>query len=89
MTTKPKDVQIDNPTALTCQERSEVLVKHVMHALGHPRDLFQVKVHHLWGNRYRVNVLMGSDFFSAVIAHSYFVVTDDEGAVLRCSPKLA
>jgi len=60
----------------------------VMSVLGRPRTLFQASAVHLWGNRYRVNVLTGADAVSVVIAHSFFVEADTGGGVIDSVPAL-
>jgi hypothetical protein len=63
--------------------------ERVMHALGRPTNLFQVKVCPLWLNFYRVNVLIGADIGSATVANSYFVEADPDGNILSATPKIA
>ena len=62
--------------------------KHVLLTLGQPGRLYDVQVRALWPDRYRVNVRVGADICSATIAHSYFVVTDDNGAVVAATPTI-
>jgi hypothetical protein len=70
------------------QQRGSEIGAVVLQAIGQPDSLQQVQVRHLWGVCYRVNVFVGADFNSAVVAHSYFVVTDGEGAILESTPPL-
>jgi hypothetical protein len=44
--------------------------EQVLYTLGEPGDLFKVQVRLLWGNYYRVNVLLGADATCARIAKS-------------------
>lgn len=60
----------------------------VLRALGQPVDPHRVIVRRLWADHYRVNVLVGSDVTSTTIAHSYFLVTDDDGKVSRATPPI-
>jgi hypothetical protein len=69
-----------------CQQRYAVIGKHVIHALGQPPDLHRVQVRPLWEDHYRVNVLVGTDAAAAKVAHSYFLVTDDDGNVIASTP---
>jgi hypothetical protein len=61
----------------------------VLLALGKPDDLRAVHVRRLWGETYRVNVLTGAETNSATIAHSYFLVADDNGSILEASPAIS
>lgn len=70
------------------QRRNDVIGKHVLHALGQPRDLHRVQVRQLWGEYYRVNILIGSDAAVATVAHSYFLTTDTDGNIVASSPAL-
>jgi hypothetical protein len=62
--------------------------EHVLRALGRPVDLVRVQVRRLWADRYRVNVLVGADASAVTIAHSFFVVADESGAVQAAEPPL-
>jgi hypothetical protein len=68
--------------------RSAAIGGHVLAALGRPDGLFCVQVRRLWGDRYRVNVLVGRDATSTTIAHSYFVVVDEAGNIDTTSPAI-
>jgi hypothetical protein len=70
------------------QQRKPAIVRHVINLLGQPQDLHQVQVRHLWGDRYRVNVLLGPDSASVKVGHSYFLVADQEGNVLTSTPQI-
>jgi hypothetical protein len=60
----------------------------VLRSLGQPADLVEVVVRTLWGDRYRVNVWTGADAHTARMAYSFFVVADDEGAILSSTPTI-
>jgi hypothetical protein len=62
--------------------------EQVLHAVGEPDSLLCMQVRPLWKGHYRVNVFVGVDAASARIAHSYFVVADDEGKVLKTTPMI-
>jgi hypothetical protein len=64
------------------------LGRTVITTIGRPVDFFRVTVVHLWENRYRVNVLTGTDISKLTIAHSYFVAADENGNVLESTPPL-
>jgi len=73
------------------QERNELnamIAQHVLDTLGQPGDLHRVQVRHLWGDHYRVNVLVGADAACAKVAHSYFLVVDNDGNIIACNPKI-
>lgn len=63
--------------------------RNVISVLGRPADFSRIVVVRLWDSTHRVNVLSGRDPTSTVIAHSYFVVVDDDGKVLQSTPPLA
>jgi hypothetical protein len=62
--------------------------QRVILALGKPDDLFQVQARELWERRYRVNIYVGPDAVSARVAHSYFLETDDDGNIIKSTPKI-
>jgi hypothetical protein len=70
-------------------ERLELIGRRVLLALGRPCDLLRVQVRPLWGNRYRVNVVVGKDPASARIDGSYFLAADEEGNVIESTPAIA
>ena len=61
----------------------------LLDALGTPAGLYQVQVRRLWGQHYRVNVLVGSDAASAKVADSFFLRADVEGQVVSSTPAVA
>ncbi|MEO2091924.1 MAG: hypothetical protein ABGY75_20925 [Gemmataceae bacterium] len=42
----------------------------------------------LWENRFRVNVLVGPDYTSTRIAHSFFVEADATGHIHSSTPRI-
>ncbi len=60
----------------------------VIQALGKPVALYGVQVRSLWADHYRVNVLIGADAASALVAHSYFVMTDSRGGIIESTPEI-
>jgi hypothetical protein len=87
MPTKQQDEQHADEKPERSQ-RDAAIGRRVMRALGQPGDLLEVQVRPLWGDHYRVNVLVGAGAASAKIAHSYFLVADGQGNVLACAPTL-
>jgi hypothetical protein len=71
------------------QQRLAVIGDRVIHSVGNPGDLQRVQVQPLWEDRYRVNIFVGVDAASAKIAHSYFLVADEDGNILVSTPKMA
>jgi hypothetical protein len=65
-----------------------LIEEQVMHALGKPGDLLKVQVRPLWKDHYRANVVVGTDAASARVAHSYFLVLDDDGKILASAPPI-
>jgi hypothetical protein len=85
MTTQQQDEQRADQAAGR-QQRIATIGGNVLRALGQPGDLHRVQVQSLWGDHYRVNVLVGPNAASSKVAHSYFVEADDGGAILTASP---
>jgi hypothetical protein len=84
--------QEERPTDLQKQERQQMrslIGKKVLDTLGQPANLLRVQVQTLWGDYFRVNVLVGPDMASFKIAHSFFVLADAGGNILCSTPKLA
>ena len=70
------------------EQRNALIGGHVLRALGQPGAFQRVQVRQLWEDHYRVNVLVGGDAASATIAHSYFLVVGDDGAILASTPTI-
>jgi hypothetical protein len=62
--------------------------QHVLDMLGSPPRLHRLQIRHLWADRYRVNVLNGTDATCVKIDHSYFVVVDDDGNIMVSTPRI-
>lgn len=65
-----------------------VVRDNVMSSLGRPAGLNRVQVNRVWGNHYRVNVFVGTDFTSSKVAHSYFLEADGDGKILSSCPAI-
>jgi hypothetical protein len=65
-----------------------LLREQVIHRLGQPANLLDVRIHVLWGDYYRVNVLIGPDIVSAKVANSYFLSADSDGNIVKSTPKI-
>lgn len=88
----PKEAEKKAPPDLSVPIAMGVLAQ-----LGHPKNLHEVQVHHLWDNRYRVNVwvvekhkkgIYGDDTFGLVIKHSYFIWASPEGGIVNSNPPI-
>ena len=71
------------------ETQNALIGEQVVHILGKPDALDKVQVRQLWGDYYRVNVLIGADAVSAKIANSYFVEADSDGNIVTSTPKIA
>ncbi len=69
-------------------KQQALIGERVLHTLGQPVGLYQMQVRHLWGDHYRVNILIGAEAASVKIAHSYFLVADSAGHILTSTPKI-
>ena len=88
MATKRSDKQPAEQEVDRCQWRDAAIGAHVLHALGEPGDLQRIQVRPLWQGHYRVNVFVGTDAVSVRVAHSFFLVADDDGNLLRSAPTI-
>jgi hypothetical protein len=70
------------------QSLNAVIGEQVMHALGKPPNLYAVQVRNLWLDNLRVNVLVGEDATSVLVAHSYFLTVSGDGNILSSNPKI-
>jgi hypothetical protein len=66
-----------------------VVGDNVLSALGRPAGPHRVQVRRVWGDNYRVNVLVGPDAASFTVAHSFFLSADGDGKILTCCPPIA
>ena len=70
------------------QQLHAIVGEQVMHGLGQPAGFHRIQVRKLWDNRYRVNVYTGTEPTSAIVAHSYFLVTDEAGNIVTATPRI-
>jgi hypothetical protein len=89
MPTKSQNPSPPKPVTDDRQPPVAAVRENVLRMLGRPANLFRVEVRRLWADHYRVNVLVGADASALTIAHSYFVVADEFGAVTASEPALA
>ena len=88
MATKQQEKQTTDSVKQERQQMSALIGKTVLHTLGQPGNLIRVQVRTLWGDYFRVNVLVGPDAASVKIAHSFFLLADAEGNILSSTPKI-
>jgi hypothetical protein len=67
---------------------STTICRNVIAALGRPGDLLRITARQVSGDSYRVNVVTGMDNASARIAHSFFVVANENGDVTGSAPAI-
>lgn len=86
---KPKSIpQQEAPAVPERSTQPDAIREYVLRTLGRPPNLFAVQVHYLWGDQYRVNVLVGQDASSVTIPHSYFVSMNSHGTFLGSQPRV-
>jgi hypothetical protein len=78
-----KEIVRHKQEALNSRVREQLLV-----SLGKPADLLSVQVRPLWGANLRANVFVGSNITCAKITHSFFLLTDDDGNILKSTPRM-
>ena len=86
---EPKESPLEKDELIREKPAQDGIVRRgVLAALGQPPGLYDVSVRALWGNHYRVNVLIGSDATSVRIAHSYFIQASVGGDILSAIPQI-
>jgi hypothetical protein len=70
------------------QQRSAVIGRNVLRALGQPGDLHRVQVQNVWEDHYPVNVFVGPNAAASKVARSFFVRADGRGAILTADPAI-
>jgi hypothetical protein len=88
MSTQQEDKQQRAQEKEERQHLASAIGNRVIHTMGRPGDLYLVQVRHLWGDNYRVNVLVGAEAASAKVAHSYFLVVDLDGNIVESTPMI-
>ncbi len=88
MQTKQKDEHEAEGEKPARQHHQALIGEQVMQSLGQPTSYHQVQVRKLWSGRFRVNVFVGADLSSAIVAHSFFLVTDDDGRIVAATPRI-
>ena len=88
MATKQQEKEPADSPKQEAPPRNALIGKRVLHSLGRPENFDRVQVRTLWGDYFRVNVLVDAQVASVKIAHSFFVLADADGNILSCNPKL-
>jgi hypothetical protein len=81
-------LQVENLQQFEQDKKSADIGACVMGALGRPKNYQRVHVRPLWEERYRVNIYVGDDHMSAVVAHSFFLITDGDGKIVLSKPPI-
>jgi hypothetical protein len=77
-------------TAPAESEALDALIRAwILDTLGEPEGGYLIQVRHLWDAHFRVNVVVGLDGASPRIAHSYFLVADDDGDIVASTPEIS
>jgi hypothetical protein len=88
-TPRPSEGGLNDATAeFLALKREDVIRSRVLRSLGNPSGVLRVNVLPLWGNNFRVNVLIGENATAVEIPNSYFVTADDHGNILRSEPPI-
>ncbi len=88
MPTKEQGQQQAELAKQTPEQRSSVIVSQLLQALGRPATLYRVEIRHLWDDHYRANVFVGADAASTRVAHSFFIVADEDGNIITSVPDI-
>jgi hypothetical protein len=86
MPTKQLDEQHMEPKKQESVQRNSEIAGHLLQVLGKPGDFHSVQVRHLWGDHFRVNVLVGLDAASLKVAQSFFLVAASDGNIVSSNP---
>lgn len=89
MKTEPQEKREALQTETSARQRLQaVILRQVIQQLGQPAGRSHVQVRKLWDDRYRVNVFTGPEAGLDLIAHSFFLVTDDNGTIIAATPPI-
>ena len=89
MQTKKQSEHHDDSARQKRELLNALLEKAVIRTLGMPDELLRVQVRHLWDGQYRVNVFVGEDVSSAKVAHSFFLLADADGKIIKSNPAIS
>jgi hypothetical protein len=88
MPTKEQGKQQAEQAIQTHAQREGVILGQLLQALGRPATLYRVEVRHLWEAHYRANVFVCADAASTRVAHSFFIVADEDGNIISSVPDI-
>jgi hypothetical protein len=88
MAIKPQETPAAEGETKARRQLPTIIGDKVIDVLGRPHGYLLIQVRKLWDDRYRVNIITGIDLPSAIVAHSFFVVADDEGNIVSATPKI-
>ncbi len=88
MATKQQEKEPADSQKQEAPPRNALIGKRILHSLGRPENFDRVQVRTLWGDYFRVNVLVDAQLASIKIAHSFFVSADADGNIVSCNPAL-
>jgi hypothetical protein len=88
MTANQRDKQGTGPKKQEVANLDALIGRYVLRDLGQPGCPHRIEVRCLWEEHYRVNVLVEVGTASVRVAHSYFLVTDENGTILISSPRI-
>lgn len=83
---KPPVVQEEKIDKKRIAQISSYLEGLVINVLGTPKGFYLIKAHHLWDDKFRVNVLVESGH-TRIISDSFFVVATLDG-IVRSMPDI-
>jgi hypothetical protein len=73
---------------LEATQLASLVQEQVMRSIEQPPNFLQLKIRPLWKHHFRANLYVGLDGANARISNSYFIVTNDDGAIVRATPSL-
>ncbi len=88
MTTTAQGVHRRSEEVSATDRLAARISQQVLQTLGTPPGGHLVQVRPLWGDYYRVNVLLGQSPTCFRIGHSFFLQTDGGGDVIESSPPI-
>jgi len=88
MPTKQQENKLGDQRGQGHERRNALIGNNLISLLGQPGAYHRVQVRSLWEDRYRVNVILGSDATNAKVTHSYFLVADGDGNIVESNPQI-
>lgn len=90
---KPKKVEEKSEEKIAGEKLAPAIAKAVLKALGKPPTLIETRVHHLWDNRFRVDVWgevpnTVNQLISVKIVDSFFIHASPQGEIEFSQPEI-